>query len=505
MIDLPLAAAQTAALLMLARALRGVPRALLWAGFFTSVSLAIKGPVGPAVIVLAAVGTLVALRRLELLRRGELWLGLALGLPICAPWYVWAVANHFHEFWAIHILDQHFARFDAPHGQNRWNLLLGALVYALPFTLLAACGLWRAVTNPESRRRSAVALAWLGAFAVIFGLPKEHGFHYPVLILPPLAALAAEALLRPTRLTPWLRQVTALVLGFAALGVLATGRFAPAPMAAAVVSAALLLLAAWLWGRTEALAAGFGTLAVACGTAIAIGWIGPALAGPLVPLEAVKLGAGRPIAVLGEHPGPYALAADWNQAYEVWGAEDLGRAIARHDLVLYRDHVMGPSTEALRPQLQRLWRWRRLRPYLEANGDLGGVADRRPRPAGRGQRAVSLEPLAHHQRRPVGDVHHAIRHAAEQHARGGVAAAAADDDQIRARLLRQLAHRLGRCAAGDLGRHRGLAERGHHRAKQRLGDLLLVRGDRPHAGAVHVGRDQARRDDVGERDARAER
>jgi 4-amino-4-deoxy-L-arabinose transferase-like glycosyltransferase len=367
MIDLPLAAVQTAAFLMFARALRGVPRALLWAGFFTSVSLAIKGPVGPAVIVVAAVGALVALRRLELLRRGELWLGLALGLPICLPWYVWAAATHFHDFWAIHILDQHFSRFDAPHGQNRWNLLLGAALYALPFTPLAADGLWRALADPERRRRVAVALAWIGGFALIFGLPKEHGLHYPVLILPALAALAADSALRPGAATLWLRRLTALLLALAGVAVPAASRFERIPTAAAFAAGATLLVAAWLWARRDALSAGLGSFSVAVGTALAIGWIGPALAGPLVPPEAAAAGAGHSIAVVGEHPGPYALAASWDHAYEAWGAGDLGRAIDRGDLVLFRDHMLDGTTAPFRARLVPLARWRRLRPYLQAS------------------------------------------------------------------------------------------------------------------------------------------
>jgi 4-amino-4-deoxy-L-arabinose transferase-like glycosyltransferase len=383
MLDLPLAAVQTAALLMVARALRGVPRALLWAGFFTSASLAVKGPVGPAVLVLAAVATLAALRRLELLRRGELWLGLALGLPICLPWYIWAATTHFEPFWAIHILDQHFARFDAPHGQNRWNLLLGAAVYALPFTFLAACGLWGALVEPERRRRAALALAWLGSFAVIFGLPKEHGLHYPVLLLAPLAALAAESALRPGTVTQWLRWLTALVLALVAVAVLAACRFDRVPRFAAVASGVALLAAAALWIRRDALAAGLGSLCVAVASTLAIGWLGPALAGPLLSPEAAALGKGKPVAVLWEHPGPYALTAAWPHTYEAWGAGDLRAGLGRRDLVLYRDHMADASTAAERATLVPVARWRRLRPYLEAAdivhawqaGDLDALAE----------------------------------------------------------------------------------------------------------------------------------
>ncbi len=369
MLDLPLAAVQTAAMLMAARALRGVPRALLWAGFFTSVSLAVKGPIGPALLGVAFVGTFAALRRLELLRRGEPWLGLALGLPLCLPWYVWAASTHFEAFWAIHVLDQHFARFDAPHGQNRWNLLWGAAVYALPFTLVAACGLWKAIADGEARRRAALALGWLGAFAVIFGLPKEHGLHYPVLILAPLAALAADAALRPTATTAWLRRLTALLLGLAAVAVFAAVRFDRVPRVAAVASGVALLGAAWLWARRDALAAGLGSLCVAAASTIAIAWLGPALAGPLVSPEAAALGQQQPVAVLWEHPGPYALSAGWPHAYEAWGPSDLQAALDRGDLVLYRDHLADPSTAAGRAKLVPAARWRRLRPYLEA-GDI---------------------------------------------------------------------------------------------------------------------------------------
>jgi hypothetical protein len=188
-----------------------------------------------------------------------------------------------------------------------------------------------------------------------------------VLLLPPLAALAADALLHPGPATAWLRRITALLLALAALGLFAVGRFEGVPWVAAGGAGVALLAAAGCWARRDALAAGVGSLCVALGTALAIGWLGPALAGPLLPADAAAEGAVRPVAVLGEHPGPYALAAGWSHAYEAWGAGDLGAALGRGDLVLYRDHMLDPSTVPLAGKLVPRARWRRLRPYLAAD------------------------------------------------------------------------------------------------------------------------------------------
>ncbi len=369
MIDLPLCGLLTAAMAALARALRAdsaeaARRALFWAGCFAGLSLGIKGPIGPTLLLLAGLAALALLRRLDVLGRPALWTGIAASLPAVAPWYVWAAATHLREFWAIHVVDQHFRRFATTNGQNRWNLLLGAALYAAPFTLPAAEGLARAFASRAKLRAAAFPLAWLAAFALLFGLPVEHGLHYPVLVLPPLAALAAQALAAPGRWTRPLRAVTSAACAVAGLAVALAARFPEVPAAAATLACVALVLASVLWARRAPIDAGLGSLATAVGSALVIGAIGPALGGPLLPAAAAEAGAGRRIGVLGEHPGPYALAGGWTGGYELWGAGALRGAIDRGDLVLFRDHVLDGTTAPLRARLAPLVAWRRTRPYL---------------------------------------------------------------------------------------------------------------------------------------------
>ncbi|HUB05962.1 MAG TPA: glycosyltransferase family 39 protein, partial [Myxococcales bacterium] len=262
MLDLPLAACLTGAMACLALALEDEPRAgrlLAAAGFLGALGLGVKGPIGPGLLLCTVVPLLALRRRLDVFRRGALWLGVALGVAVSLPWYVAMIAEHPHEMWAIHVVDQYFDRFAGRHGQPALNLLWGSLLYAAPFVPLAAVGLYRALRDPALRRRALPALCWIGAFAFLFGLPKEHGLHYPLLILAPLAALAAEAAASSRRL---------------------------------------------------ALAGGIASVAAAGLVALGIGVVAPALAGPLLPasaLTAARGGAGLDVAF--EHPGPVAFAA----------------------------------------------------------------------------------------------------------------------------------------------------------------------------------------------------
>ena len=367
MIDLPLAACLTAALACLAHALAAPEprrRTLLAAGFFAGLSWGIKGPIGPLLLLAAGTMTLALVRRLGLLRRGALWAGIGLGLLPVAPWYAWAIAEHPREFWLIHVVEQHFARFEVAHGQDPWNLLWGILLYTLPFTPLALLGFARAWSSRESRLADALPLAWIGAFLVLFGLPKEHGLHYPVLILAPLAALAARAALSSSRMGRLLRKGTAVALGLLAALAILPLRFPGIAPWIGIAMALALFGAAWGWSREAPQGAGWGSLGGALAACVAIGYLGPALAGPLVPPSAAALGRGRIVGVLQDHPGPFNLAASWQGAYEIFGRGQLQRAIDRGDLILVRDHALADLEPGPALRLLPLTTWRRARPYL---------------------------------------------------------------------------------------------------------------------------------------------
>ncbi len=125
---------------------------------------------------------------------GRFWVGVGLGCAWSAPGYIWALATHPHEFFAFHIQEQYLSRFESDHGQSRWNLLLGTLLYAAPFWPFAAVAAFRtgakwpllAPAPCLERVRWPWVAGWLLAFYGIFLLPKEHGLHYPLLVLIPL-------------------------------------------------------------------------------------------------------------------------------------------------------------------------------------------------------------------------------------------------------------------------------------------------------------------------------
>ena len=360
MLDLPLSAALGWALWAAARAVRtpgrSDPAASFFAGFLASACLAIKGPIGVAVLGLAALIALARERRFEVVRSGLFWIGIAAGLCVSAPWYIWAIANHPHELYAFHIQEQYLSRFDTDHGQSRFNLLWGTLLYAAPYWPFAIAGALR----PRAAVRWAWVAGWLIAFYGIFLLPKEHGLHYPLLVLIPLATLAATAV--PPR---WLRLcVSAALLGGAAL-LAATTAFPEIPRTAAIVAAALAAGAAVCFARGSPPKWALGAVLTGVAANLAVATLAPAFGRPLLSPAAIQLGRHEPVALFWEHPGPYRLAAGWgSEAKEVWGDGALGEAMDRGELIFIPDHALHGASPALIARLKPVAVWRRTRPYL---------------------------------------------------------------------------------------------------------------------------------------------
>ncbi|MHB1844094.1 MAG: ArnT family glycosyltransferase [Deltaproteobacteria bacterium] len=364
MLDLPLAACLTCALALLPTALANQRWALCGAGFFAGLALGVKGPIGPFVLLVTAAVSLAWEKRLSLLARPTLWGGVALGGSICLPWYAFMLWRHPREFWDAHVVDQYFNRFSSTHGQPRLGLLWGTLLYAAPFVPLAAVGLWRALVNPQRRSRARTTLAWLLAFYGVFSLPREHGLHYPLLVLPPLAALAAEAVLAGGRAPRSAGLVTSFACCAAALAALLATGFGIAPAALCTV-AALLLASAIAWGFASARGSSLAALGTAVGGMVALAFVAPAFGGPWFPASARPLAEGHPLVALLEHPGPFALEAD-RPATELWGEADLVPALRRGALVVAREHYLDTLPAGLSARLQPLALWRRARPYLSA-------------------------------------------------------------------------------------------------------------------------------------------
>ena len=396
MLDLPLAACLGFALWAFARAVRDrgrlSPGATLVAGALASASLGIKGPIGVAVLTLAALIALTRERRLDLLRSGRFWLGVALGLGVSAPWYAWAITTHPHEFFAFHIQEQYLSRFESDHGQSRWNLLWGTLLYAAPFWPFAAV----AALRPRSGVRWPWVAGWLVAFYGIFLLPKEHGLHYPLLVLIPLATLAACA--SPPR---WTRLVVSAALVGGAVAIGATMAFPEIPRVPALAAAALALASGLSFGSGSSGRSPFGSpgrapfgsgprlalgaLLTGAAANLAVASLAPVFARPLLSPEAAELGRREPVALFWEHPGPYRLSAGWGRdAKEVWGEQALGEAMDRGELIFAPDHALRGAPPALVARLVPVVEWRRARPYLTVADvfgawkarDLGALGER---------------------------------------------------------------------------------------------------------------------------------
>ncbi len=363
MLDLPLSACLGFALWAFARAVRDRgrlnPAASLVAGALSSLCLGIKGPIGVAVLALTALIALARERQLKVLRSGRFWLGVALGLCVSAPWYVWAIATHPHEFFAFHIQEQYFSRFETDHGQSRWNLLLGTLLYAAPYWPFAVC----AALRPRPGVRWSWVVGWLATFYGIFLLPKEHGLHYPLLVLIPLATLAASAV--PPR---WMRLVVSAALVGGAVVIGATIAFPEIPRVPALASSALAAAAAIGFAFGSPAEWALGALLTGAAANLSVAALAPAFARPLLSPEAAELGRREPVALFWEHPGPYRLSAGWGrEAKEIWGEQALSDAIDRGELIFAPDHALrgaSPELAALVARLEPVVTWRRTRPYL---------------------------------------------------------------------------------------------------------------------------------------------
>jgi len=201
---------------------------------------------------------------------------------------------------------------------------------------------------------------WLVAFYGIFLLPKEHGLHYPLLVLIPLATLAASAI--PPR---WMRLVVsaALVGGAVVLG--ATLAFPEIPRVPALAAAALALAAGVCFGYASSSRLALGALLTGAAANLAVASLAPVFARPLLSPEAAELGRHEPVALFWEHPGPYRLSAGWGRdAKEVWGEQALGDAMDRGELIFAPDHALRGAPPALVARLVPVVEWRRTRPYL---------------------------------------------------------------------------------------------------------------------------------------------
>jgi 4-amino-4-deoxy-L-arabinose transferase-like glycosyltransferase len=375
--DAVLAGAVTLAMAALARlylAGHGGPAAgwrtkgLFWAAL--SLSVLVKGPIGPMVVLLTLLALCAWDRRVAWLKTLGWGWGLILLVAAVGPWALAITVATDGGFWGAAVggdLAPKLLGDQEGHGAppGFYALLLPLLLF--PACLLLPAGLvagWRARMEPAVR----FALCWLVPSWLVFEATPTKLVHYTLPLYSALAWLMARALTEPLgRVSRWIGAALVLLAGaaFAAAGPLAMAKLDDWSGAAFGGIAAVLLLAA---GGCAAvlLWSGRGERAVAVGLALALlghGVLAGALAPSLRPLwlssrAAKALAAAGLSPSQGITPGPVTVAGYeepslvflLGTATELGDAEDAAAAIAEGRPAIVEGRLDGAFHAALARQ-----------------------------------------------------------------------------------------------------------------------------------------------------------
>jgi 4-amino-4-deoxy-L-arabinose transferase-like glycosyltransferase len=351
-----LAGAVTLAMAALGRihlAARGGPpaglatKALFWAGL--ALSVLVKGPIGPMIVVLTVLALAIWERRLRWLTGLGWGWGLIFLCAVTLPWAVAITVATDGAFWGAAIggdLAPKLMEGQEGHGAppGYYLVLLPLLIFPAAFLLpAAAVRAWRTRGEPATR----FALCWMVPAWLVFELTPTKLVHYTLPLYGALIWLMAGALAQP--LGPRVRRIgaalgmSAAVIATAVCGwaLTAHGAWWPA-VAWAILAGALFLVAgvAGVWGLARTPAAGLlGACAAAlAGHGVLLGLLAPSLSALWLssrttdvldeagdtPLEGVIQG---PVAVDGyaEPSLVFLLGADT----QLGGPQDAARAIAQ--------------------------------------------------------------------------------------------------------------------------------------------------------------------------------
>ncbi|HEY3696392.1 glycosyltransferase family 39 protein [Phenylobacterium sp.] len=246
---------------------------LFWLGI--SLATLVKGPVGPMVVMLAALTLAAWDRRAGWLKTIGWGWGLILLAAICGPWAGAVTIATDGAFWTTALasdLAPKLAGGQETHGAPPGYHTAMALILFFPATLLlpaAAVTAWRERRQPGVR----FALAWLAPAWLVFELVPTKLAHYPLPAYGALAWLAAAAL-RDVR-GPGERWTGAALSALAGLALAAgvfylTTQYGDAgDVSAAAVAGGLLAMAGLAGGFLLIRKAQHGALAVALGLGIA--------------------------------------------------------------------------------------------------------------------------------------------------------------------------------------------------------------------------------------------
>jgi 4-amino-4-deoxy-L-arabinose transferase-like glycosyltransferase len=291
---------------------------LLWAG--VSLSVLLKGPIGPMVMALTLLALAIWERRVRWM--GKLGWGWGLiGLAaVTLPWAMAITVVSDGAFWGAAVggdLAPKLLGDQESHGAPFGFHLALAPLLLFPATLLLPAG---ALAAWRDRRAPAVrfALCWLIPAWLVFEITPTKLIHYTLPLYGALAWLMARAL--AAHLGPRVRALGAGLLILVGVIFAVAGPFAglrlhvPSAEPWALLAALLFLLAAvggaWLFWRQQAVAAmAFTSLAAVLAHAVLIGALVPALQ----PLW-LSNGVVRALAAVGANPregvaqGPVTVA-----------------------------------------------------------------------------------------------------------------------------------------------------------------------------------------------------
>jgi len=180
---------------------RGLPYKRLLAGAYLGAALGVlaKGLIGAVLPAMVLVAWLAWNRRLVLMRK-LVWLpGLAVFLLVAVPWFV-AMQARFPDFLNYFFVYQQFQRF-AEGGFNNplpfWFYPPAILLLILPWSWWLPAALKR--TRLEAETKPTIrSLMWIWPAVIVgfFSIPSSKLVGYVLPVLPPLAYLIAEGLVR---------------------------------------------------------------------------------------------------------------------------------------------------------------------------------------------------------------------------------------------------------------------------------------------------------------------
>jgi len=261
---------------------------LLWVG--VGLSILLKGPIGPMVVILAALALSVWDRDARWLGRLGWGWGAIIVAGMVLPWALAITVATDGGFWGIAVggdLAPKLFGGQEGHGAPPGYFLLLSPVLLFPAVLLAPAGLiegWRARAEPGVR----FALCWLIPSWIVFELVPTKLPHYVLPTFGALAWLMAAALTRPLgKLERWIGAglTFAVAIGLAVAGGVGAAMFGDAgswvweTLAAIVLVGAGAAGAVWILRERAGLAAGAACALGILGHGLVVGGLAPSLSG----------------------------------------------------------------------------------------------------------------------------------------------------------------------------------------------------------------------------------